>query len=115
MNGRKPPAIRGLSVSANRQISDFERAHGLHPGMVARAFLHWGRRLPRRDLAPNCACDSGDHVRTLLENALRALRPQARREFRRQLAPLDERVLARTVNDPFAPRDLPWWKRRMRI
>jgi hypothetical protein len=27
----------------------------------------------------------------------------------------DDLVIARTVNDPFAPHDLPWWKRRIEI
>ena len=118
---RRPPVIRRLSAAANRQIADFERSHGLHPGSVAHAFRRWaytGRR-PRRDPAPDYGHDDSNlrsgyhHVRTLLERAACSLRPRARRELRRELGPLDDRVIARTVNDPFAPHDLPWWKRRI--
>jgi hypothetical protein len=41
-----------------------------------------------------------------------AMCERARRELREVVAPLDERVLARTINNPFAPHDLPWGKRR---
>ena len=79
-----------------------------------------GKR-PHRDPAPDYGHDDSNlrsgyhHVRTLLERATWALRPRARRELRRELGPLDKRIIARTVNDPFAPRDLPWWKRRIEI
>jgi hypothetical protein len=112
-----------LSPSANRQIADFERAPGLHPGSVASAFRRWAKagRCPRQDPAADHGHDDSDlrrgyfHVRTLLERAARALCPRACRELRRQLQSLDDRVIARTVNDPFAPRDLPWWKSRIEI
>ncbi|MFI5532917.1 hypothetical protein ACIA8O_30715 [Kitasatospora sp. NPDC051853] len=43
------------------------------------------------------------------------LRLRARRELRAALAPVDARVVRRTVNDPFAPHHLPWWQRRIEI
>lgn len=116
---RRPPVIRGLSPSANRQIADFERARGLAPGTVARAFSRWAstRRHSSRDPSPDYEHDDlrsiDHHVRTLLEHAIWTLRPRARRELRRQLGPPDDRATVRTVNDPFAPPDLPWWKRRI--
>ena len=119
----RPPVIRGLSPSANRQIAAFERAHGLLPGSVARAFRRWasaGRR-PRRDPPPDYHrydpnMPSGyDHVRGLLEGAICALQPHAQRELRKQLEPLDDRIITRTVNNPFAPQFRPWWMRRIEI
>jgi hypothetical protein len=120
---RQPPVIRGLSPSANRQIAAFERAHGISPGTVANAFMRWasaGRR-PCQDPPPDYHhydpnMPSGyDHVRGLLEGTTWALHPRARRELRTQLKPLDDRIIARTVNDPFAPQFLPWWRRRIEI
>lgn len=51
----------------------------------------------------------------MLDRAVWFLRGKARRELRMVLDPIDECVLARTVNDPFAARDLPWWQRRIEI
>ncbi|MEV7152748.1 hypothetical protein AB0O05_40350 [Streptomyces sp. NPDC093084] len=97
--------------------------HGLPAGEVAHAFHRWGRtiRRPRQDLTPYYGYDDSDlrsgyyHVRTLLELALHALRTKARRELRAALAPLDDQMLRRTANNPFAPSDLPWWKRRIEL
>ncbi|MFC9820194.1 hypothetical protein ACFWG6_01535 [Streptomyces erythrochromogenes] len=113
--------IRGLSASANRQIAAFERSHGLPAGEVAHAFHRWNAsaRRPRGDLDPFCERDDTDlrngdhHVRTLLEMTLRALKSKARRELGAVIGPADEHVLDRTLNNPFAPQDLPWWMRRI--
>ncbi|HXT91947.1 MAG TPA: hypothetical protein VN714_22155 [Trebonia sp.] len=56
-----------------------------------------------------------DHVRGLLEGAAQSLRPRARRELRKRLNPLDEQIIARTVNNPFIMQYLPWWQRRIEI
>jgi hypothetical protein len=112
--------IRGLSASTNRQIARFERSRGLDPGEVALAFHRWQLRSRR----PRGAAGDGvheypdtptDHVHTLLEHAALALRTRARRDLRAAVEPLDDHVLSRTVNDPFAPADLPWWYRRIGI
>lgn len=113
--------IRGLSASANRQIAAFERSHSLPAGEVAHVFRCWNTsvRRPRGGLEPFYERDdtdlrSGDfHVRTLLEITLHALRSQARRELSAVIGPAGERVLDRTLNNPFAPQNLFWWMRRI--
>ena len=111
--------IRGLSATTNRQIAQFERERHLDQGDVALAFLRWQRRATRPRNAEEWRYGYSDaptgHIRTLLETALANLRPAARRELTAALAPIDARVLARTVNDPFAHRHLPWWQRRIEI
>ncbi|MFU8874898.1 hypothetical protein [Micromonospora sp. SL4-19] len=54
-------------------------------------------------------------MRTLLEHAAQALRRKARRELAEALRPLDDHYLARSVNNPFARQDLPWWLRRIEL
>ncbi|WP_031518902.1 hypothetical protein [Streptomyces sp. NRRL F-5123] len=110
----RTPVIRGLSAAANRQIAAFERSRGLPPGEVAHAFRRWNRTGPRtHDPVPYGWSGTGTgHVRSLLEAALHTLHTRARRELAAALAPLDERALRRSLNDPFAAPDLPWWLRR---
>ncbi|GAA2052309.1 hypothetical protein GCM10009839_69580 [Catenulispora yoronensis] len=123
-----PTVIRGLSASANRQIADFERANGLRQGEVASAFQRWAqtahranRRSPLGDGYHNMiATDDplrspSPHIRLTLEHALHILRRRARRELHALINPLDDRYIARTVNNPHAPIDLPWWYRRIEI
>ncbi|MFD0375695.1 hypothetical protein [Streptomyces sp. NPDC127112] len=115
--------IRGLSASANRQIAAFERSHGLPAGEVAHAFRRWNTfvRETRGDLELFYERDDTDlrngdyHVRTLLEITLHALRSKERRELSAVVGPADEHVLDRTLNNPFAPQDLPWWMRRIGV
>ncbi|WP_445401725.1 hypothetical protein ACSMX9_09960 [Streptomyces sp. LE64] len=120
---RRPPVIRGLSPSANGQIALFERRRGLPPGEVAHAFRRWSDTARRGggNVELFYACEDADfhhdsyHVRTLLEAALHALRTRARRELRTAIDPVDERVLRRTLNNPSAHPDLPWWMRRIGV
>ncbi|GAA2016732.1 hypothetical protein GCM10009839_10540 [Catenulispora yoronensis] len=111
--------IQGLSASANRQIAQFERERQLSRGDVAGAFLRWERRATRPHNSMRWHYRhsevSTEHIRALLETVLWNLRPRARRELLAVLAPVDTRILGRTVNDPFAPRFLPWWQRRLEI
>ena len=51
--------------------------------------------------------------RDRVEDALRALPRLAARELLELVRPLAEIYLANTVNDPFAPRAAPWWRRRL--
>jgi hypothetical protein len=44
--------------------------------------------------------------------ALRVLKNSARRELLALVTPLDETYESRTLPDPRAPADLPWWRRR---
>lgn len=109
--------IPGLSGSANQQIAQFEREQGLPRGDVALAFGRWTLRAgrPRRTQERYYGYSDvpTEHIRTLLEVAAWNLRPRARRELRAVLAPVDSRILNRTINDPFAPPHLPWWQRRI--
>ncbi|AWZ17057.1 hypothetical protein DRB96_38385 [Streptomyces sp. ICC1] len=115
--------IRGISASTNGQLAHFERSRGLPVGEVAHAFHRWSSlaRRPRRDLAPFYGYDQGNlecgyyNVRTLLEIVLHALPKRARRELHALLAPVDAQILRRTAHNPFAPPDLPWWKRRIEL
>ncbi len=111
--------IRGLSASTNRQIAQFERERRLPRGDIALAFRRWAQRAGRPRNAEEWRYGYSDvatgHIRTLLEVATCNLRPRARRELQAALAPIDARVLKRTVNDPFAPQHLPWWQRRIEV
>src|SRR6266851_3053217 len=110
---RRPTVIRGLSASATRQIADFERAHRLRQGDVAWAFQRWvrtahhaNRQWPFWDGYVISTDDSlhspSPHIRLTLEHAVHALRRKARRELYALISPLDDRYIARTVNNPHA-------------
>lgn len=118
--------IRGLSASANRQIARFERVNRLLAGTVAQSFAAWSRVAERRPLRTDrvevfWADEHGEwgnidlHPRSTIEQATRTMGTRARRELQKAVTPLDDRVLARTTQNPFAPTDLPWWKRRLEI
>ncbi|MFI9389222.1 hypothetical protein [Kutzneria sp. NPDC052558] len=47
-----------------------------------------------------------------MEQALAALSPRSRRALLAKVEPLDEVFCRRTVHDPQAPADQPWWSRR---
>ncbi|MGW6983249.1 hypothetical protein ACWGE1_28075 [Streptomyces sp. NPDC054932] len=91
------------------------------PGETYRALWHWRRTAYRRgpwiiyletDDDHGC-CDRVNHCRRKLETVCVLLPPRARRELRAVIAPLDERFLARTLNDPYADPGDPWWQRRL--
>jgi len=113
----RPATIRSLSGSTNHQIIEFEKRHHLLPGAVASAIESWSRAL---DPHPNGGVSLGYgttvwrdmHARTLLNDVIRQVRRRAKRELSRTLLPLDDRVLRRTMNNPYAPAGDPWWKRR---
>lgn len=125
---RTPSVIRGLSASASHQIADFERANGLRQGEVASAFQRWlrtahhaNRRWPLVDgyhhliTTDDPLHSPSPHVRLVLEHVIHALRRKARRELHALIGPFDDRCIARTVNNPHASPDLPWWYRRIEI
>ncbi|MGW1652321.1 hypothetical protein [Streptomyces atratus] len=111
--------IRGLSAATNRQIGRFERKNGLYSGDVAHAFRAWSQTVRRSYPSVELSCEGTTgwrdmHARTLLEAAMRTISTKARRELRKAVEPLDARFLARTLNNPLTPTDLPWWHRRIR-
>lgn len=90
-------------------------------GATYRALCHWRWTVYQRgpwiiyvadDDASGC-CDWVGYWRRTLEAVCLQLSPRARRELRAVIAPLDERFLARTLNDPFAARSDQWWQRRV--
>jgi len=110
--------IPGLSAGANRQIARFEVRYRLPPGHVAHAFRAWSLALhPWPDHGPNHGCGTtvwrDRHARTLLQGAASVMNRKARRELLGAVAPLDDRFLARTLQDPFSSPTDPWWKRRL--
>jgi hypothetical protein len=116
--GDSRAVIRGLSSSANHQIVQFERENGLRPGEVTHALRAWAgasRTSPRAERSYGYGATSwrDGHARTLLEAVLHNMTSRGRREMARVIDPLDHRFLASTVNDPFTPAYLPWWRRRI--
>jgi hypothetical protein len=115
--------ISGLSAKAVSEIARIERRR-YRPGDAYRALVRW-RALACKpgpwvmyavqgDGSCEC-CDpfTGADSRAFLEELCSGLSGSSARELRLVLKPLDERFLARTLNDPFAsPRD-PWWRRRL--
>ncbi|MFG2994104.1 hypothetical protein ACGFZK_33225 [Streptomyces sp. NPDC048257] len=90
-------------------------------GDTYRSLRHWHRTVyqrgpwiiyPARDDDLSC-CDWVGFCRGSLETVCLLLPPRARRELRAVITPLDERFLARTLHDPYAARDLPWWLQRL--
>ena len=119
-----PQDERGVipRVSA-RTVAEIHRVERVRywQGATYRALNHWRRTVYRRgpwtiypaiDEYLGC-CDSVGYCRGTLEVMCHLLSPRARRELRAVLAPLDERFLARTLNDPYASPHDPWWRRRV--
>ncbi|WP_282203995.1 hypothetical protein [Kitasatospora fiedleri] len=74
------------------------------------------RRYPRAaefSCCPGCAHDDARHCRDVLAALLPHLPPRSRAELVRLLRPLDAEFRRRTLPDPFAPPDAPWWWRRL--
>lgn len=114
--------ISGLSAKAVAEIARIER-RDYAPGAAHRTLHGWRAMVyepgpwvmyPRWSSEyPCCEPDWGGDHRETLEAICRGLSRRSARELRAVLAPLDERFLARTLNDPYAsPRD-PWWRRRL--
>ena len=96
--------------------------HGpLVPGQVAGAFRTWERMARQGGVYrsasnpcgyPQC-CGSGP--RGQLEQAIRALPRRAKPGLRQAVGRLDQIYLSRTLPDPRADPDAPWWERRRPI
>ncbi|MFD9411780.1 hypothetical protein ACFWBN_32885 [Streptomyces sp. NPDC059989] len=111
--------IPGLSGKTLAEIARIERrSGGLWVGGTRLAFTHWrwtAHRPGPRVIYPvdEQCCDPMTGCRGALEQVRLTLPRAAGRELLAVLAPLDERFLARTLNDPFAPPGDPWWCRRL--
>lgn len=116
-------SIPGLPASVHRQLQNYELDNGLDLGQVADAYGRYRRFAlrgkPYRRFAgwtPDNAYDwraDLDTPRNMLELAMRSLSPRARRRLQALITPLDEAYQAWSLNNPFAPPDLPWWMRRI--
>jgi hypothetical protein len=111
--------VDGLSARAVSEIQILERSR-LGPGSVALALIRWKRTVGRRNIdsllddliGHSChCCDAGEH-RELLEKALSLLGPRARNELWAKVEPLDEILRRRTIHDPHAEPERPWWRQR---
>ncbi|MET7394013.1 hypothetical protein ABZS66_11010 [Dactylosporangium sp. NPDC005572] len=110
--------VPGLPAGVLGQIARCERAY-LWPGAVAAALAGWKQAvhqpaagLFRDAVRAGCLCCDPLEHRDVLERALVALGPRARRALLAQVAPLDDRFRQRTFHDPFTAPDLAWWRRR---
>lgn len=120
--------VSGLSSRILAEIDRVERER-LWIGAAHEALEHWQKicRRPGRGVMHTRATqydnwydhETGEDIgpercRDVLETLVHALSPRAARDLRALIAPLDERFLRRTLNDPFAPPDAPWWMRRIK-
>ncbi|QRP46992.1 hypothetical protein [Amycolatopsis sp. FDAARGOS 1241] len=89
----------------------------LRPGDVGDALRDLRRhaRNPRRLEAHRVAgCPCGENlIRWTLETVLQALPGRSRAALRALIKPLDDEFRRRTVLDPSAPPEWPWWQRRV--
>lgn len=116
------PHVPGLSASVQQEISRIElraarnyAVSGLWAGVTSQALRGWDRtaRDPAFIYALPCDC-CGRDGRALLEEVLAELSAPAARALNRLIDPLDRHFLARTLPNPTAPADWPWWRRRIR-
>ncbi|WP_238013376.1 hypothetical protein KZZ52_23705 [Dactylosporangium sp. AC04546] len=110
--------VPGLPAGVLGQLARCERVH-LWPGAVAAAFAGWKQavhqpaaQLHRDAVGAGCLCCDPLEHRDVLERALVALGPRARRALLAQVTPLDDHFIRRTVHDPLTAPDLAWWRRR---
>lgn len=111
--------IAGLSGKTLAEIARLERrSRRLGAGATHRAFKHWHWTVHQRGprviypVDDQC-CDPSTGCRGALERIRLSLPRAAGRELLAVLVPLDEKFLARTLNDPYAPPGDPWWCRRL--
>jgi len=100
-----------IAVLEIRLFPDWAR-HGLWPGAVREALAGWARTAadPRHAEAHPCDC-CGRAGRAVLAEVLGLLSPDSAAALTRLIRPLDERFLERSLPDPLAPADWPWWTR----
>lgn len=118
---RTVPHIPGLPSQAQQEISEIEiitaadwARTGFWPGAVGDALTGWSRTSydpAHRHFHP-CAC-CGRSSRTLLHHVLNALSANSAQALQNLITPLDEQFVDRTLPNPLAPSDLPWWETRI--
>ncbi|NDU75019.1 hypothetical protein GWI34_20660 [Actinomadura sp. DSM 109109] len=79
--------------------------------------LKWFLRQPGRSLTaevyPTCPCHDPREALDTLHEIAAVLPPRSRRQVSAVVSPLAEEFRARTLHDPFASEDRPWWRRRI--
>ncbi|WP_326566310.1 hypothetical protein VSH64_31110 [Amycolatopsis rhabdoformis] len=100
-------------------VADIHRveARELRPGQVGRAvrdLRQYARDSHRVGSAASLGCPCCEPgTRWTLEVALQALPPRSRVALRALLRPFDDEIRRKTLPDPTAPPDSPWWERRV--
>ncbi|RKN34961.1 hypothetical protein D7294_31300 [Streptomyces hoynatensis] len=124
--GESRAVVPGLSARTLAAIAAAERER-LWPGAAHEAWRRWHRLVhaPGHGVLYPYAVGVGlwpvpigdwwypDECRAALETIRRAVPRRCAAELGALLAPLDERYLRRTLPDPAAPADEPWWRRRL--
>jgi hypothetical protein len=105
LRDRSPKPIQGVSRRTQQAIDSLAGGVGATLDQY-RQFL----RRPGRWLGVD---ESPVYARDDLERVLTILPPRARAELRRIVAPLDDEFWRRTLPDPHASADVPWWHRRL--
>ncbi|MFJ7587171.1 hypothetical protein ACIQZO_07195 [Streptomyces sp. NPDC097617] len=117
---RERGVVPGVSAATLAAIARVEHRR-FQRGDTYRSLRHWHRTAylrgpwiiyPAPDDDLGC-CDWVGFCRGTLETVCLLLPPRARRELRAVITPLDDRFLARTLGDPYAAPDDPWWQRRL--
>jgi transposase len=118
---RMVPHVPGLAGVVQQEISQIElrtatnwAKSGLWPGAVAEALSGWSSTSQdpsQRHFHP-CGC-CGRSSRGLLDEVLAMLSAPSARALEFLIAPLDAGFRIRTLANPLAPKDLPWWARRV--
>jgi hypothetical protein len=114
-HNRSVHQVDGLSRGVIAAITVVE--HGpLRPGATSCALRRW-RAAPDFAVRPAawracCLDECCSDPRAIMEAALRLLPDRARQEFWRLLQTADEAYRARTLPNPLADPDAPWWESR---
>jgi hypothetical protein len=112
----RPTSIPGVPIATSRAIDRLDRS-GISSATVGEALATWRAvvRLPRSALHGDnndWTGFIGPIARTVLEDAILALRSRQRAPLRREVARLDAWYAQKTLNDPRKDQSSPWWSRR---